>query len=472
MKKLALTVLPLVCIFLILPDLADAEGRGSSRLYRDRLEIGRALLEVQSTNWPSVLQHYTDDIEYHDPIVDIGGIESMSAFLAQLFANSPDLMTTIEQETLLDGIYSATWTMVGQFSGVPYEAKGISILEFRGRSRQVAYQRDYYTEGDIMTGIPDLDTAIEGFRTFYRCAVDPTFDCPFPSAPPETSAWGGPPVTAPPSDRIGGRGRSWIHLRRDRLEIARAVVEINASNWTAVLPYYADDVAYRDPIVEIDGIDTMTSFLGRLFASGPDLVTTVETESLVDGVYTATWTMTGSFGGVPFSAPGMSIVVFGEGERKVHYARDYYTEGDIMINVPELTEAVVGFRTFYRCAVDPTFECPFPPLDRVAALGTDETPSPADRETFVLGQNTPNPFNPATTISYRVPAGGGHVALRVYDVSGRHVTTLVDGFESAGRRTITWHGEDDTGQPVASGIYFYRLDAPEFSQVKKMILIE
>jgi flagellar hook assembly protein FlgD len=64
------------------------------------------------------------------------------------------------------------------------------------------------------------------------------------------------------------------------------------------------------------------------------------------------------------------------------------------------------------------------------------------------------------------------VALRVYDVSGRHVTTLVDGFESAGRRTITWHGEDDTGQPVASGIYFYRLDAPEFSQVKKMILIE
>ncbi len=144
-----------------------------SRLQRDRLEIGRALIEVQSTNWPSVMPYYADDIEYHDPIVDIYGIEMMTAFLGRMFANSPDLVTTIEDETLQGRMYSATWTMVGQFNGVPYSAKGISVIKFKGRSRKVDFQRDYYTEGDIMANIPGLDEAIGAFRAYYRCAVDP-----------------------------------------------------------------------------------------------------------------------------------------------------------------------------------------------------------------------------------------------------------------------------------------------------------
>jgi hypothetical protein len=64
-------------------------------------------------------------------------------------------------------------------SGVPYEAKGMSIIKFRDKSTEVYYQRDYYTEGDIMAAIPGLDQAVGGFRTFYRCAVDPDFICPF-----------------------------------------------------------------------------------------------------------------------------------------------------------------------------------------------------------------------------------------------------------------------------------------------------
>ena len=79
---------------------------------------------------------------------------------------------------------------------------------------------------------------------------------------------------------------------------------------------------------------------------------------MIFGVYTATWTMSGEFFAVPFSAQGMSIVKFADWSTQVDYARDYDTEGDIMINIPGLDEAVIGFRTFYRCAVDPTFECP------------------------------------------------------------------------------------------------------------------
>jgi hypothetical protein len=102
----------------------------------------------------------------------------MSEFLARLFASSPELVTTVEEETCINGIYTATWTMVGSFDGVPYSANGMSIIKFRPRSLKVYYARDYYTEGDIMINIPGLAEPTSAFRTYYRCAVDPTFDCP------------------------------------------------------------------------------------------------------------------------------------------------------------------------------------------------------------------------------------------------------------------------------------------------------
>jgi len=156
----------------------------SAQLHQERLEVGRALLEVQAPNVAEVLPYYTDSIEYHDPIVDIYGIQDMTAFLNNLIIDaSPNLVTIVEDETLTDDIYSATWTMSGDFLEVPYQAKGISIFKFLPNSSQVYYQRDYYSEGDIMATIPGLDQAIYFFRTYYRCAVDPTFDCPLSDSP-------------------------------------------------------------------------------------------------------------------------------------------------------------------------------------------------------------------------------------------------------------------------------------------------
>lgn len=177
MKKLIATSAVLACIMLA-PLMAYAES-DSSRINKVRKEIGRQLIEVQANNWPNVLQYYTGDIEYHDPIVSVNGIGAMTEFLARLFTSTPDLVTTIEEETCINGIYSATWEMTGFFDAVPYTAKGMSIIKFRPKETQAYYQRDYYTEGDIMINIPGLDDAIEGFRTFYRCSVDPTFECPF-----------------------------------------------------------------------------------------------------------------------------------------------------------------------------------------------------------------------------------------------------------------------------------------------------
>ena len=85
---------------------------------------------------------------------------------------------------------------------------------------------------------------------------------------------------------------------------------------------------------------------------------------------------------------------------------------------------------------------------------------------FALEQNYPNPFNPTTTIRF-VVASNSRVSLRVFDLLGRELASLVDGDKLPGRYEIVWNASR-----CASGIYFYRLEAGKFSQVRKMILIK
>lgn len=93
------------------------------------------------------------------------------------------------------------------------------------------------------------------------------------------------------------------------------------------------------------------------------------------------------------------------------------------------------------------------------------------RLAYGLDQNMPNPFNPTTAIRYAL-AADGDVHLVVYDVAGREVRDLVDGFERADRYRVTWDGRNDRGQSVASGVYFYRLVAGRFHQTRKMVLLK
>jgi predicted GH43/DUF377 family glycosyl hydrolase len=91
------------------------------------------------------------------------------------------------------------------------------------------------------------------------------------------------------------------------------------------------------------------------------------------------------------------------------------------------------------------------PLDLV---GRSRSPGRTGEPT--LGQNVPNPFNPSTSISYQVPTRG-HVSLRVYDVGGRLIRSLVDDIQPAGAHTASWNGLDDVGRRAVSGVYLYRL---------------
>jgi hypothetical protein len=91
--------------------------------------------------------------------------------------------------------------------------------------------------------------------------------------------------------------------------------------------------------------------------------------------------------------------------------------------------------------------------------------------TFTLGNNYPNPFNPSTTIRYSIPTAG-YVRLRVFDVSGREVASLVNGVQSAGNYVVNWHGTDDAGRSVASGAYFYTLESLGQKTTRRMVLLK
>lgn len=89
---------------------------------------------------------------------------------------------------------------------------------------------------------------------------------------------------------------------------------------------------------------------------------------------------------------------------------------------------------------------------------------------FSLSDNYPNPFNPETRIDYLVPRSC-HVKLEIFNVLGQRIATLVDESKERGTYQLTWNGRDERGDEVASGVYFYKLEAEDFTQSKKMILM-
>lgn len=90
---------------------------------------------------------------------------------------------------------------------------------------------------------------------------------------------------------------------------------------------------------------------------------------------------------------------------------------------------------------------------------------------LTLGQNQPNPFNPSTSISFQL-AGRAHARLFIYDVNGARVRTLVDREMAAGSHRVDWNGTNSRGETVASGVYYYRLEAGSASETKQMVLLK
>jgi hypothetical protein len=90
---------------------------------------------------------------------------------------------------------------------------------------------------------------------------------------------------------------------------------------------------------------------------------------------------------------------------------------------------------------------------------------------FKLLQNYPNPFNPVTTLRYDLPEQS-LVTITIYDMLGREVKTLINQIQDTGYRSVIWNATNDYGKPVSAGVYLYKIQAGEFVQTKKMVLLK
>jgi flagellar hook assembly protein FlgD len=87
-------------------------------------------------------------------------------------------------------------------------------------------------------------------------------------------------------------------------------------------------------------------------------------------------------------------------------------------------------------------------------------------------QNHPNPFNPSTEISFVLPQSA-HCTIDVYDIAGRRIKTLLNEPVACDEpKSVIWQGDDAQGNPVASGIYYYKMYAGKYTSTKKMILMK
>ena len=102
----------------------------------------------------------------------------------------------------------------------------------------------------------------------------------------------------------------------------------------------------------------------------------------------------------------------------------------------------------------------------IVSIGEQITPL-----VFSLDQNYPNPFNPITRIDYELPERE-LVSLKIFDIMGREVISLINEIQKPGRRFALWDSKNNLGQSVSAGMYIYTFQAGEFRQTKKMILLK
>jgi coenzyme F420-reducing hydrogenase alpha subunit len=90
---------------------------------------------------------------------------------------------------------------------------------------------------------------------------------------------------------------------------------------------------------------------------------------------------------------------------------------------------------------------------------------------IIIAQSYPNPFNPETEISFTLPENS-YVSLTIYNIQGQKVKRLVNEYQPAGTRRVVWNGRDEKGEGVASGIYFYRIEAGPNTVTNRMVLLK
>jgi len=149
------------------------------------------------------------------------------------------------------------------------------------------------------------------------------------------------------------------------------------------------------------------------------------------------------------------------------YKSSYFAidQGPILIMIENYRSGLI-WNTFMRNAtVQSAMAKIFQDIPSSVTSDLDDKP-----RSFTLKQNYPNPFNPETTIQYEIPKAS-QVSIRIFNLLGEEVKKLLNAEKKAGKYTISWNGKNNLGQQVSSGLYLYRIEAGDFIQIRKMILL-
>jgi hypothetical protein len=211
-------------------------------------------------------------------------------------------------------------------------------------------------------------------------------------------------------------------------------IEVTASNLADVRAYFVN-LNYDHDALTFAGI-TKGDFIDAASHSFP--VVQNETVGLANSVY----------GYTTFSGDGVLAVVKFRANKDNIFTSDMLGFDTVsVVNSEFLKESIV--------AQDPT-----------GIADSDAVPA-----SFNLTQNFPNPFNPTTTISFTIPESA-NTTLKIYDILGRQVKTLVDGGYSAGTYSVVWDATDMNGNLVSNGVYFYSVKAGKHSETKRMLFMK
>ncbi|MEC7746316.1 MAG: T9SS type A sorting domain-containing protein, partial [Candidatus Neomarinimicrobiota bacterium] len=153
------------------------------------------------------------------------------------------------------------------------------------------------------------------------------------------------------------------------------------------------------------------------------------------------------------------------------FSTNVYVAFELVDTIYTDEEIELGQEYFYRLAAfdHAGNKSEYTQAISATALGID--PSSLIPDVFAMHQNYPNPFNPVTQIRYDLPEDS-YVSITIYDIMGRNIKSLVNTDQTAGYRSIRWNATNDLGEPVSAGMYIYMIQAGEFRQTKKMVLLK
>jgi hypothetical protein len=237
----------------------------------------------------------------------------------------------------------------------------------------------------------------------------------------------------------------------------------NSGDYTLTQESPCKDAGTAD--LDGDGVEDITDYNG----SAPDMGAFETTIAAVTGFslypmetyVTLTWD--------PAEEDGLQYYLL-ERSTDPEFTEENIVSNFVMTNAYEDDDLEYDTQYFYRVSY---YAGDWSELSEVLTVTLEWLDVDGDQlpKTYALHQNYPNPFNPVTNLSYDLPEDA-MVNITIFDMMGKVVRTLVNGQQSAGYKTLQWSATNNGGHPISAGLYIYTIQAGQFSQTRKMILLK